>query len=253
MSTDSQDDAGAGWTLDISDKPRHFFRSLEDLHRYRYLLTLFVYRDLVTTYKQTILGPAWILLQPLLTTLAFVVTFSGILGVSTDDTPPLLFYMCGIICWSLFAEVFTKTSTTFVDNAPIFGKVYFPRLIRPLSLVLASFLRVAIQLIVLVAILLYYVHTGSIQLPGISVLSIIPILGVIALCVYPISQVPESYQAWMFINPLTAPIESFRSVVLGVDFPSISMVAYSVVGVCVVVLAGIVAFHKVEARAMDTV
>jgi len=117
MNTDARDSADTGWTLDVSNKPQHVFRSLGELYRYRYLLTLFVYRDLVTTYKQTILGPVWILLQPLLITFAFVFTFSGILGVSTSDTPPVLFYLSGIICWGVFAEVFTRTSTVFVSTS----------------------------------------------------------------------------------------------------------------------------------------
>lgn len=288
MKQDAKDSAETGWTLDISDKPRHFIHSLDELFRYRYLLSLFVYRDLVTVYKQTILGPAWIVLQPLLTSLAFVAAFSGIMGVSTDDTPPLLFYMCGIVCWGLFSEVFTKTSTTFIDNASIFGKVYFPRLIRPLSLICASLLRVAVQLVVLAVILVYYVGTGSVQLPGLSVLAFIPIFVVISLLglgfgllfssvtakyrdlrylihfgiqlvmfitpvIYPASQVPESYQSFISMNPLTAPIELFRSVVLGATFPSYAMMLYSLIAVCVVVFAGVFTFHRVEARAMDTI
>ena len=288
MSKGTSNGSDTEWTLDISDEPKHFIHSIKNLHGYRYLLALFVYRDLVTTYKQTILGPAWIVLQPLLTTLAFVAAFSGIMGISTANIPPMLFYMSGIICWSLFSEVFTKTSTTFVDNASIFSKVYFPRLIRPLSLVLSSFLRVAIQLTVLAVTLLYYINAGSVEMPGLSVISIFPVLGVIALfglafgllfssvtakyrdlrylinfgiqllmfvtpVIYPLSQVPEQHQIWMYINPLTAPIESFRSVVLGTEFPSIGMVMYSVIGVSAAAFAGVIAFHKVEARAMDTV
>lgn len=278
----------AVWSLDISNKPKFVIFALRELYQYRYLLGLFVYRDLVTTYKQTILGPAWILLKPLLTTFAFVAAFSGILGVSTDSTPPVLFYLSGIICWGLFAEIFTMTSTVFIDSASIFSKVYFPRLIRPLSLVLASFVRVAIQLLVLAAVLLFHVYFGNIQPPGVAIVLVFPILICIALLglglgllfssvtskyrdlkhlvhfgiqllmyitpvIYPISQVPESFRKLMFANPLSAPIEAFRSVVLGVDFPTVSMLAYSWILVVLFILTGILAFHKTEARAMDTI
>lgn len=258
------------------------------MYQYRYLLGLFVYRDLVTTYKQTILGPAWIVLKPLLTTLAFVAAFSGILGVSTDETPPILFYLSGLICWGAFSEIFTMTSTVFVDNASIFSKVYFPRLIRPISLVFSSLLRVAIQLLVLVALYSYYVVWGNFPIPGFSVLLALPILIFIAMMgfglglifcsvtskyrdlrhlitfgmqlimyitpvIYPISQVPKSFQNWMFLNPLSAPIEAFRSVVLGVNFPSVTMLSYSLFMVVLLSVIGVFTFNKIDARAMDTI
>ena len=276
------------WSLDISADSRFGMSSITELYQYRYLLFKFVYRDFVTIYKQTVLGPAWILLKPLLTTVAFAAAFTGILGLSTEGIPPILFYLSGILCWGLFADVFSMTSTVFVDNASIFNKVYFPRLIRPLSIALSSFMRMSIQLIMLAAFISYYHNAGDIQWPGISVLLVVPILLAIVILglgmglifssvtskyrdlrhlvqfgiqllmyvtpvIYPISQVPDSLRTWMFVNPLAPLIEAFRSLMLGLQLPSAIAILYSIVVGLVIFWLGLIAFNKVEARAMDTI
>src|SRR3954466_8567152 len=143
-----------GWTIEA--KSSHFNLKLDEVWSYRDLLWLLVRRDLVSFYKQTILGPLWFFIQPLFTTIIFTFIFGNLAGISTDGLPHFLFYLSGITAWNYFADCLTKTSTVFKDNANIFGKVYFPRLIMPLSVVVSNLVRFGVQMILLVGAMLYF-------------------------------------------------------------------------------------------------
>ena len=147
------------WTQIIGPAGHWWDLQLQEVWRYRDLLWMFVRRDFVAVYKQTVLGPIWFFIQPLLTTLVFTIIFSGVAGMSTNGLPPLLFYLAGTIPWNYFSTCLTKTSTTFVSNAAIFGKVYFPRLIVPLSIVVSNLIQFGIQFLLFAAVLGWYLAT----------------------------------------------------------------------------------------------
>ena len=149
------------WDLKIRPKTSLFALNLKDVWSYRDLLWLLVRRDFVSFYKQTILGPLWFFIQPLLTTLMFTIVFGRMGGFSTDGLPPILFYLAGITAWNYFAECLTKTSTVFKDNANIFGKVYFPRLIMPLSIVVSNLVRFGVQFILFLIVMAFYAFKGT--------------------------------------------------------------------------------------------
>src|SRR5688500_18184197 len=153
----NHDKAVKEWDLIIEPNASIFHLSYKDLWRYRDLLLLLVKRDFISFYKQTILCPLWFFLQPLFTTFIYVIVFSNLAGISTDGLPPPLFYMTGVVAWNYFAECLTKTSTVFRDNASMFGKVYFPRLIMPLSIVLSNLVKFGVQFILLLLLFFYYV------------------------------------------------------------------------------------------------
>ena len=159
------------WDLVIEPRTSVFQLHLPDLWRYRDLLGMLVRRDFVSFYKQTILGPLWFFIQPLFTTLIYVIVFRRLAGLSTDGLPPTLFYMTGIVAWNYFSECLTKTSTVFKDNANIFGKVYFPRLIMPISIVASNLVKFGVQSIFLVITLLYFIIYKDYHFqPGVSLL-----------------------------------------------------------------------------------
>ena len=149
------------WDLIIQPKTGWLDLHLADLWRYRDLTMLFVWRDFVAQYKQTILGPLWYLVQPLITTTIFTIIFGKMAKLSTDDLPPLLFYMAGVTCWSYFADCVNRTSMTFISNAAIFGKVYFPRLSVPVSIVISGMIKFAIQFALFLAFLIFYWMQGA--------------------------------------------------------------------------------------------
>ena len=278
------------WDLVIRPKSGWLELHLEDLWRYRDLLWMFVRRDFVAQYKQTILGPLWFLIQPLLTTLTFTVIFSGVAKLSTDGLPPMLFYLAGTAPWNYFATCVTKTSTTFTTNANLFGKVYFPRLVTPISIVISTLIQFAIQFALLLGTLFWYLAQGKPITPhwaGILFLSHLLIFLMAALglgvgiivaslttkyrdlsflvtfgiqlamygtpVVYPMSSVPERYRAWVELNPMTPVIEAFRAVYLGAGAFDWSSLAYSGVFTLVTLLVGIIIFNRVEKTFMDTV
>lgn len=273
----------------ISAKHRWFDLKLKELWRYRDLVWLFTRRSFVVTYKQTILGPAWIFLNPFLTSIIYTVVFGGIAGMSTDGVPRILFYLCGNAIWSYFSTSVTKNATTFTANANVFGKVYFPRLTMPVSNVLSSVIQFGVQMIMVIAFLIYYVIVGEVS-PNWTAWLLIPVvllqLGLMGLgCGIIISSLTTKYrdlailvtfgvQLWMYatpivypmsqlgdglmktvllINPVTAPVELFRYAVLGQG--TLSMASYIVSWVFTfgVLLLGIVIFNKVEKTFMDTV
>src|SRR3978361_493235 len=149
------------WDFEITSKNNLFDLKLNDVWHYRDLLLLLVRRDFVSFYKQTILGPLWFFIQPLFTTLIYTFIFGSLANISTDGLPQPLFYMAGITCWNYFSDCITKTSTVFKDNANIFGKVYFPRLIMPLSIVVSNLVRFVVQFILFIIVMLFYAVKGS--------------------------------------------------------------------------------------------
>ena len=159
----------------IVPKKNLFDVNLKEIWQYRDLLFLFVKRDFVATYKQTVLGPLWFIIQPIFTTLIFTLIFGKLASIPTDNLPPVLFYMCGITCWNYFSESLTKTSNTFTSNANIFGKVYFPRLIIPLSVIISNLIKFVIQGFIFLLFLLYYYYQGATVNPNLTIL-ILPVL-----------------------------------------------------------------------------
>jgi lipopolysaccharide transport system permease protein len=276
------------WDLVIRPRKSLFDIDLGALWRYRDLVAMFVRRDFVAKYKQTILGPLWYIIQPLLTTLMFTVIFSGMAKISTDGLPPLLFYMAGTIAWNYFATCLTSTSTTFVSNANIFGKVYFPRLTVPVATVISSLVQFGIQALLLIGFMIYYSFHGIsyalnwnlLLIPFLIILMAMMGLGFGILIssmttkyrdltylvsfgvqlwmyatpiIYPLSTVPAKYQALVLINPISPIVEIFRYATLGVGTFHIPQLIYSIVWSIGILLIGIVVFNKVEQSFIDTV
>lgn len=262
--------------------------NLKELWQYRDLIVLFVRRDFVAKYKQTILGPLWFIIQPLLTTLMFTVVFGRIAGIPTDGLPQMLFYMGGITAWNYFANCLKATSNTFTGNAGIFGKVYFPRLVTPISVVISNLIQFGIQFLFLVAFMLYFYFAGAeFQITAYAFL--LPVLiilmaglglgfGIIISSlttkyrdltnlvgfgvqlwmygtpiVYPLSELPEKYQIIGVLNPVTPIVETFRYAMLGAGTVEPWHLFYSFGFMIAVLTIGLLLFNKVEQSFMDTV
>jgi lipopolysaccharide transport system permease protein len=277
------------WSLVIEPHTKWWDLHLADVWRYRDLLWLFVRRDFVAVYKQTILGPLWFLIQPLLTALVFTAIFTGVAKIPTDGLPPLLFYLAGTTPWNYFAACFTKTSNTFVSNAGLFGKVYFPRLVVPLSVVMSNIVQFAIQFLLFFCFFLWYLGTGSALRPdwgaivlltpvllvlmaalglgaGIIVSSLttkyrdltflvgfgIQLLMYATPVIYPLSAIPDKYRWIILANPMSAPIETYRAIFLGGSIPW-SGLATSAAITAILLLIGVILFNRIEKTFMDTV
>ncbi len=276
------------WTTIIKPKNRLLQVDFGEIWQYRDLLTMFIKRDIVTQYKQTILGPAWYFIQPALTTIIYMVVFGEIAKISTDGLPQPLFYLAGIVCWQYFSDCITKTSATFTTNQNIFGKVYFPRLIVPLATISSNLVRMGIQFLLFTAVYVYYIVIEVNVAPNLYVL-LIPVLIVmlagLALgfgmiisslttkyrdltilftfvvqlwmyatpVIYPLSTMSPKMQMIMSVNPLTSVIETFKYGTLGVGTFSWGSLAYSFVFMLVLLSIGIVVFNKVQRSFMDTV
>ncbi len=276
------------WNMEIRPKRHLFDVNFKEIWRYRDLMLLFVRRDFVAKYKQTILGPLWFLVQPLLTTLMFTVVFGRIAGIPTDGLPPMLFYMAGITAWNYFAQALTATSNTFVANASIFGKVYFPRLVSPISIVISNLIQFGIQFGFLLVFMLYFGLTGADFSPNIYMLTI-PLLVVMMAglglgfgiiisslttkyrdltnlvafgvqlwmyatpIVYPLSQISGEKQIWLLANPITSIVEAFRYAMLGSGNFDWMHLLYSFGFMIVLLTIGILMFNKIEQSFMDTV
>jgi len=277
------------WTIEA--KSSLFDLKFSEVWAYRDLLWLLVRRDFVSFYKQTILGPLWFFIQPLFTTIIFTFVFGNLAGIPTDGLPKPLFYMAGITAWNYFADCLTKTSTVFRDNAGIFGKVYFPRLIMPLSIVVSNLVRFGVQLILFLVMIGYYYFAGAnfniswaiclfpiviilMALLGLGSGMIISAMttkyrdliflvgfGVQLLMyattvIYPLSEALEKYPAYAWIieyNPMTPIIETFRYGFLGVGSFSWNSFGYSIFVTLALLVFGIVVFNKVERNFVDTV
>lgn len=276
------------WDLIIRPKTGWFDLHLRDLWRYRDLIMIFVWRDFVAQYKQTILGPVWHLIQPIFTTLLYAAVFGGIARIPTDGIPSMLFYLSGTTGWTYFADCLNRTSVTFVNNAGIFGKVYFPRLSVPISVVISALIKFSIQFSLFLALLAFFALRGAVVHPNAAIL-LTPLLllllaalglgfGIIVSSlttryrdlqtlfgfgvnllmyatpiIYPVSYVPHKYRWLVMANPIAPIIETFRAVFLSGGTVPWGPLAYSA-GVAVVILFfGIILFNHVERTFMDTV
>ena len=287
----NHDEALKEWDLVIEPQTSLFELNLKDVWRYRDLLWLLVKRDFVSFYKQTILGPLWFFIQPLFTTIIFTFIFGNLAGLSTDGLPQPLFYMAGITAWNYFADCLTKTSTVFRDNANIFGKVYFPRLIMPLSIVVSNLVRFGVQMLLFFVMIGYYLflnEIGSSFQPN-SYILLFPVLvllmallglglGLIITAlttkyrdlaflitfgvqlmmyattvIYPLSASPAKYKWLIELNPMTGIIEAFRFGFLGQGEFTINTFGYSVVFTLISLVLGVIIFNKTEKTFVDTV
>ncbi|HZX58688.1 MAG TPA: ABC transporter permease [Mucilaginibacter sp.] len=280
------------WDIEITPHNSLFDLKLKDTWHYRDLLFLLVRRDFVSFYKQTILGPVWFFIQPAITILIYTLVFSNLAKISTDDVPPPLFYLAGTIIWNYFSECLTKTSTVFKDNSAMLGKVYFPRLIMPLSIVFSNLIRFAVQFVLFILLLIYYyffkgahIHpTIYIALFPLLILLIaalglglgmivsavttkyrdlafvvtfgVPLLMYTTTVIFPLSTAVAKYPAYSWLikfNPVTAVIETFRYGFMGNGMFSWGLLGYSAAVTFIILLLGIVVFNKVEKTFVDTV
>ena len=279
------------WDLVIKGHTSLFDLKFKDLWDYRDLLLLFVKRDFVSFYKQTILGPLWFFIQPIFTTIVFSFVFGNLAGISTDGLPKYLFYLTGITAWNYFSDCLSKTSTVFRDNANIFGKVYFPRLIMPLSIVVSNLVRFGVQFSLMICMMIYFYFfpvqgtsfhiTNAIFLFPILVilmallglglgliitamttkyrdLTFLVTFGVQLLMygttvIYPLSAAPSKYKFFLEINPMTSIIEAFRYGFLGKGEFTIWSISRSAIITVVILFAGIIIFNKTEKNFVDTI
>ena len=276
------------WDQVIRPHSSLFDLQLKEVWAYRDLLVMFVKRDFVATYKQTILGPIWFFIQPLLTTLTYIIIFGNIAKISTDGIPMTLFYMAGITLWNYFADCLNKTSTVFKDNANIFGKVYFPRLVMPLSIVASNLVRFGIQFLLFLVFWLYYLIQGNAVHPNLYILLtpyLVLLMALLALgagmiitalttkyrdlvflltfgtqllmyatpVIYPMSALPPKYAWFIRANPMSSLIESFRYGFTGSGEISWMALGYSSLFTLVLLAMGTVIFNRVEKSFMDTV
>ena len=259
-----------------------------EIWKYRDLIGLFVWRDFVAVYKQTILGPLWYLIQPLLTTLVFTVIFGNVAQLSTDGLPPFLFYLSGVICWRYFADCLNNTSNIFVGNAHLFGKVYFPRLTVPVSVVISSLIGFGIQFLLFLVFFFYFRINSAIIQPQPAIL-LLPVLimqmaalglglGIVVSSlttryrdlthlvgfgvqlwmfatpvVYPASSLPEKWRWVLAFNPMAPVIEAFRYAFLGTGSINLQHWFISLASTILLLIAGVLLFSRVEKTFMDTV
>jgi lipopolysaccharide transport system permease protein len=263
--------------------------NLKELWEYRDLVRMYVKRDIVTFYKQTIMGPLWFVIQPVLTTIMFMFVFGNLAGLSTDGIPQPLFYFSGIILWNYFADCLTRNSKVFTENQAVFGKVYFPRLVVPLSVTISNLVRLGIQFVIFILIYGWYLFQGAAGVePNLTVL-LLPVLILLAAglslgfgiifsslttkyrdltflltfavqlwmyitpVIYPLNSIPPDKQWIIALNPMTSVIETFKYGFLGQGVFSWWYLAYSFVLMVVLLFIGVVVFNKVEKGFMDTV
>jgi len=276
------------WDHVIENKSTWRDVDVNELVRYRDLILLLVRRDFVAVYKQTILGPAWFLIQPILTTLMFTVVFGNIANISTDGLPHLVFYLSGLTLWNYFSGCFTATSETFVQNANIFGKVYFPRLVMPLSIVISKLITFGIQFVLFLVIYFFYFFTGAPLQPNIYLLTL-PLLVLITAglalgfgliitslttkyrdmrfllqfaiqlamyatpIIYPLSVTEGTLRTVILANPMSSLVEAFRFAFTGTGAFNWVYLGYSFGFMVVLMVAGTLIFYKTQKNFMDTV
>jgi len=276
------------WTTIISPRTGWFDIDLREIWQYRDLTMLFVKRDFVAFYKQTILGPLWFFLQPFFTTVVFTVVFGNIAKIPTDGVPPMLFYLAGTVAWTYFSTCLTKTSDTFITNANMFGKVYFPRLVVPLSVVITNMITFGLQFLFFLGFIAYFSIVGaSIHLSWYVLLLPVLLLMMAALglgmgiivsamttkyrdlrfvvqfgvqlfmyatpVVYPLSVVSPKYLPWLLANPMTPIVETFRFAFLGSGMFSWMHMLVSGCTILGILVVGVILFSRVEKTFMDTV
>ncbi|MCU7551286.1 ABC transporter permease [Chitinophagaceae bacterium LB-8] len=276
------------WTETIEPRTRLLDLRLKEVWRYRDLIAMFVRRDFIATYKQTILGPLWFFIQPLLTSITFVIIFGRVAKISTDGMPMMVFYLSGITIWNYFSQTLTATSTIFTANANIFGKVYFPRLTLPLSLIISNLVRFSIQFVLFLCVWLYYIIKGSAIQPNWAIVLtpvLLVLMGLLSLgvgmifssmttkyrdltmllqfgiqllmyatpVIYPLSALPQKYKLFILANPVSPIVETFRYAFLGSGNLSWGLLCYSIGITSLILFFGIITFNKVEKSFMDTV
>jgi len=277
------------WTLVVKPQTNGFQLHLKELWHYRDLIMLFVKRDFVSLYKQTILGPLWYIIQPILTAIMYSIVFGKIANIDTPGIPKFLFYLSSITIWNYFSESLNKTSNTFISNAQIFGKVYFPRLTVPISIVLSSLIAFVIQLALFLVVLFYYYFFTDVKLTPNCYIFLLPLLVLIMAgiglgvgiiisslttkyrdlrflitfgiqllmfatpVIYPLSSVLGKKRMVILANPLSSVIETFRYAFTGVGEFHFGYLVYSFVFMVVVLFVGVLLFNKVEKSFMDTV
>lgn len=276
------------WSIEIKPKKKWLDVDLKGIWRYRDLYYMYVKRDIITVYKQTILGPLWFLIQPILTTIMYMFVFGGLAGISTDGIPQPLFYMSGILLWNYFNSAFMVSSNVFTANASVFGKVYFPRLVVPLSGITSNLIKFGIQLILFIVIYLYYYIQGvnlsinwTIVLFPVLVLMIalhamswgliisalttkyrdltqlvtfgIQLFMYVTPVIYPLSAAPEKYRIFISLNPLTPIFETFKYSCMGSGSLDWIGLGYSFIVLLITLFLSIIIFNRVERNFMDTV
>ncbi|TDB63464.1 ABC transporter permease [Arundinibacter roseus] len=277
------------WDLEIQPESSFFELNWRELWHYRDLILLFVRRDIVSTYKQTILGPIWFFIQPILTTLTYVIIFGNIAGISTGGVPKILFYLAGITLWNYFQECLMKTSDTFILNQNLFGKVYFPRLAIPISIVISNLFKFFIQLALFLVAWVYFLLQAESPIQPNGTLALFPVylllmsglgfsfgvlisslttkyrdlrfliqFGVQLLMygtpiVYPLEIVPDKYRLLLLANPITSVIEAFKYSFLGQGYFSWFGLGYSLIFMVICLFLSILVFNRVEKTFMDTV
>ncbi|NOU47436.1 MAG: ABC transporter permease [Bacteroidales bacterium] len=279
------------WNLVIKPKGNLFSLNLKEIWQYRDLLEMYIKRDIITVYKQTILGPVWFFIQPIFTTIVFMFVFGGLAGIPTDGIPPALFYLSGIILWNYFSETLNKNADIFIANQLIFGKIYFPRLIAPLAVTITGLFKMLIQFLVFILVYAYYVVDGStvsinqyaLLLPvlifilaglslgfGIIISSMttkyrdlkflisfaIQLLMYASPVIYPLSVMEGNYKKYMWLiqaNPVTAVMETFKFGFLGQGIFSWFALCYSLIFSIIILLIGIMVFNRVERNFMDVI
>ena len=283
------------WEINIMDnfqtviKPKTgwFDIDFKEVWRYRDLISLFVQRNFVSNYKQTILGPAWAVIQPLLTTIVFNIVFGSLAGLAAEGVPSFLFYLSGTVLWTYFANCFTQTASTFTSNSAILGKVYFPRIVMPISTVLTNLISFAIQLVMFLIAMLYYLVKGKVQINGFVLLLPLLILqmamlglgaGIIVSALttkyrdlqmlvsfgvqlwmyatpvaYDIGIIPEKYMKLYMLNPMTSIINIFRKAFFGIGGFELIYYLLSWMITLIILFIGIILFNRVEKNFMDTV
>lgn len=284
MNTDLEED----WDLVLEPKSNLLDLKLKEVWRYKDLLLLLVRRDIVSFYKQTILGPFWFFIQPIFTTIVFVYIFGNLAGISTDGLPSPLFYLVGITAWNYFAECLNKTSTVFRDNAHIFGKVYFPRIVMPISIVISNLMRFGIQVLLFIIVYLYYRLTGAdlsidfhiLLFPLFVILMAMQGLGFGMLVsamttkyrdliflltfgvqllmyattvIYPLSSLTGKMYFWVSLNPMTYVLEGIRRAVLGSGVFDLYTLSYAIGSSILILFFGLFMFNKVEKSFVDTI
>ena len=275
------------WTNVIESKTSLFSLDLKEVWRYRDLIYMFVKRDFGSGFKQTVLGPLWFFINPIFTTVVYLIVFGNIANLPTDGAPKILFYLSGITLWNYFSSCLGGTSNVFVGNAGIFGKVYFPRLVMPITIVISNLMKFGVQMILFLVFFFYYLFKGEVQ-PNIWLLAT-PLLIFLMACfalgvgmifsamttkyrdlqmlltfgislymyatpvIYPVSTLPKSIQKYAVWNPLTGIFECFVYGWLGVGEFSVIMLVYSTIIIGVLLAIGTLIFNRVEKGFMDTV
>ncbi|MBP9152446.1 MAG: ABC transporter permease [Flavobacteriales bacterium] len=277
------------WSLVIEPREKWWNLRLREIWDYRDLVLIFVRRDIVAVYKQTILGPLWFFLAPIFTVVAYTFVFGSIAGMSTDGIPAPVFYLSGTTLWTYFSTCFTATSNTFTDNASIFGKVYFPRMIAPISTVISTLFKFGVQLLMFFSLVAYYmlftdanihitkwawlfpvlvVMMGGMALGVGIILSAmttkyrdlknfigfgVTLLMYVSPVIYPVSAVPDAYKWFIKFNPISPIIEAFRLGFTGVGTVNAIDLVYSGAFIAIILVIGMILFHRVERTFMDTV